>query len=238
MDPSAHTRAPAALSGLLVSDASLTEGIRSMLQVVQDAVPTAHHAGLSMPDERGRPVTPISTDPAVAAMDQAQYDSDRGPCLDAWRRTIVVSIPDMGEATERYPEFAAACADHGVRSTLSVPLSGGGESLGAVNLYSSELRGFGPRDEALLRDVNTAAGAFLANAKAYWRAFDLSTQLDEAMSSRAVIEQAKGMLMAADPDLDPDGAFELLKRASQRENVKLRVIAARIVHRTPPPADD
>ena len=71
----------------------------------------------------------------------------------------------------------------------------------------------------------------------YWGAFELTQQLDDALSSRATIEQAKGVLMATTPGLYPEGAFDLLRRASQRENIKLRVIARRIVEqRTPDPA--
>ena len=68
----------------------------------------------------------------------------------------------------------------------------------------------------------------LANAQAYWDAHLLSTGLAEAMRSRAVIEQAKGILMAAE-GIDEDEAFDILTRASQRENVKLRDVALRIV---------
>ena len=71
----------------------------------------------------------------------------------------------------------------------------------------------------------------LANAAAYWGAAQLGEQLNEAMKSRAVIEQAKGMLMAQSPELSADDAFEVLRKASQRENVKLRDIAQRVVER-------
>ena len=69
------------------------------------------------------------------------------------------------------------------------------------------------------------------NASAYWQATQLSEQLGQAMQSRAVIEQAKGILMARSPHLEADEAFDLLRKASQRENVKLRDIAQRIVDR-------
>ena len=81
----------------------------------------------------------------------------------------------------------------------------------------------------------SAAAIVLANASAYWEANQLSEQLNQAMRSRAVIEQAKGILMARSPDLGPDEAFEVLRKASQRENVKLRDIAQRIVDRTATP---
>ena len=74
----------------------------------------------------------------------------------------------------------------------------------------------------------------LANASAYWQTSALNVNLNEAMKSRAIIEQAKGMLMARSPHMTPDQAFELLAKASQRENVKLREIAERIVRRLPP----
>lgn len=77
--------------------------------------------------------------------------------------------------------------------------------------------------------MSTAAAAVLANAQAYWDAHTLSQQLNEAMHSRAVIEQAKGIVMARTAGMGPDQAFEALRRASQRENVKLRTIAQRIV---------
>jgi AmiR/NasT family two-component response regulator len=72
------------------------------------------------------------------------------------------------------------------------------------------------------------AAIVLANAQAYWDARELSSGLSEAMKHRAVIEQAKGMLMAAQ-GCDEDAAFQLLISASQRENVKLREVALRIV---------
>jgi AmiR/NasT family two-component response regulator len=74
----------------------------------------------------------------------------------------------------------------------------------------------------------------IANSQAYWGALELSEQLNEAMASRAVIEQAKGILMARDPGLDAAAAFEMLRSASQRENVKLRDIAREVVDRRPP----
>ncbi len=77
------------------------------------------------------------------------------------------------------------------------------------------------------------AAVVVSNVAAYWSASDLGQQLRHAMESRSVIEQAKGMLMAQLPGLDADGAFDVLRRASQRENRKLRDIAQQIVDREP-----
>ncbi len=110
------------------------------------------------------------------------------------------------------------------------------QGCGRPQLLQRHHRWLQRRGEQLAGDLATAASAVLANAVAYWGAYDLSQQLTEAMQSRAVIEQAKGMLMAKSPDLSPDDAFDLLRRASQRENVKLRDIAQRIVDRRPIPS--
>jgi AmiR/NasT family two-component response regulator len=144
-----------------------------------------------------------------------------------------VRIDDMSMAAHDYPDFARLAQERGVLSTLSLPLVAGGSGVGAMNLYASVVKGFSDEDEALGADLATAAAIVLANAGAYWDARRLSEQLTEAMESRAVIEQAKGMLMAQSPGITPDEAFDLLRRASQRENVKLRDIARRIVeHRS------
>jgi GAF domain-containing protein len=126
-------------------------------------------------------------------------------------------------------EFAKAAMARGVKSTLSLPLLAGGRAVGALNLYARVPNGFSAEDEAVGGDPAAAAAIVLVNAADYRAASELSERLTQAMQSRAVIEQAKGMLMSRSPHLDPDGAFDLLRRASQRENVKLREIAQRIV---------
>ena len=137
----------------------------------------------------------------------------------------------MATAGAVYPEFAEAAQAHGIQSSLSLPLVAGDEGLGALNLYARTANGFPPEDEALDVELAAAAAIVFANASAYREAVQLSDQLGEAMQSRAVIEQAKGILMARSPHLSAENAFDLLRKASQRENVKLRDIAQRLVER-------
>src|SRR5688572_28685984 len=127
-----------------------------------------------------------------------------------------------------WPEFRAAAAEHGILSTLSFPLIVDKQGVGAMNLYSRREQGFAEIDVDDARLYADQAAIVLANAQAYWDAKELSQGLGEAMAHRAVIEQAKGILMSAQR-CDPDTAFDLLVRASQRENVKLRDVARRIV---------
>jgi GAF domain-containing protein len=235
MNSDPRSAALSALSGFLVSELSLGDTLHRVAEITTDAFPAATIAGIAMVDEYGRVQTGVYTDEASPEIDSGQYESGRGPCLDAWRQGRVVRIDDMNVAKGDYPEFAEAALKHDVLSTISFPMMAGNAGIGALNLYSPEQRGFSEADEPMGTELTAAASVVLANASAYWTAVELGEGLSEAMKSRAVIEQAKGILMGRSPDLDADGAFDLLRRASQRENVKLRDVAQRIVDRRPPP---
>jgi GAF domain-containing protein len=237
MSPDVRAEALQALSRFVVSDQSMSETLLRVSDLTTQAMPNADLAGISLLNDSGKPTTAIFTDEAAPEIDAGQYESGQGPCLDAWRLGKVVRIDVMDEATEEYPEFARLAMEHGVQSTLSLPLIAGDRGVGALNLYAHVEHGFSRDDEAIGAELSAAAAIVLANATAYWEASQLGEQLTQAMASRAVIEQAKGMLMAQSPELTPDGAFDLLRRASQRENVKLRDIAQRLVdRRAAPPA--
>jgi len=130
-----------------------------------------------------------------------------------------------------WPEFRRAAADHGIHSTLSLPLVVDKAGVGAMNLYASHPQAFGDADRDIATLFASQASIVLANAEAYWDARELSAGLGEAMKHRAVIEQAKGILMGAE-GCEEEEAFQLLVRASQRENVKLRDVACRLVEDT------
>jgi len=227
----------ATLSRFFVGDGTLEETLTRVSELTVDAVPAAALVGITMIVE-GRQRTAVFTDEAAPEIDQAQYDTDEGPCLDAFRHQQVFVI-DSTEEEERWPAFCRAALGHGVHSTMSMPLVVDKLSVGAMNLYAREPHAFGPADRDTGAVFASQAAIVLANAQAYWDAYSLSERLGEAMKSRAVIEQAKGMLMATQ-GCGEDRAFELLVQASQRENVKLRDVARRIVanatERTGPPA--
>jgi GAF domain-containing protein len=171
----------------------------------------------------------VFTDPMSPAIDQVQYEEGTGPCIDAFAGNRVIAVPDVVATASRWPSFARRATEHGVRSTLSLPLSSGDRrALGAMNLYATEAGTYTDDVAEDARLLATCAAAVLANAKAYWEVFDLAAGLQTAMQSRAVIEQAKGKIMAT-RGCTADEAFQVLAAASQRENVKLRDIAKRMV---------
>jgi GAF domain-containing protein len=216
----------AVLSRYFVGASTLEETLGRVADLTVEAVAPVDFVGLTMPVE-GRQRTAVFTDRTSPEVDQAQYDSGEGPCLDALRDATVYWIDSM-EGDGPWLAFRRACLARGIHSTLSLPLVVDHGTVGAMNLYSHTEHGFGVDDRDAAQQFAAQAAIVLANAQVYWDARQLSTRLGEAMKSRATIEQAKGVLMGAQR-CGPDEAFELLTRASQRENVKLREIACRIV---------
>lgn len=221
-------RSLSALARFFVGDGTLHETLSRVAHHAEEAVPAAAMTGLTMLVE-GRARTAVFTDDAAPEIDSAQYETGIGPCLDSFRHRQIFRIDDTVK-DDRWPPFSEAAAAFGIRSTLSIPLVANHEGLGALNFYSKIPNGFSEEDEAVASQFGVQAAIVLANAQAYWDAHLLSQNLATAMQSRAVIEQAKGMLMGAQR-CSADEAFQILVRASQRENRKLREIAEEIVSR-------
>jgi GAF domain-containing protein len=220
------TSSLAALSRFFVGDGTVQQTLQRVSELTVEAIPAAEMVGITMVVE-GRERTAVFTDEASPEIDQAQYDADDGPCVSALREARVTEIESTREPGE-WMAFRGAAAEHGIGSTLSFPLLVDKAAIGAMNLYACEERAFNEQARETGELFAGQAAIVLANAQAYWDAYELSVRLGEAMENRAVIEQAKGMLMSAQ-GIDEDEAFQMLVAASQRENVKLRDIARRIV---------
>ena len=133
----------------------------------------------------------------------------------------------MADELTHWPELAEAAGRHGVRAIVSHPITSQGAVVGALSLY---LRSAGPETISLARMLVENASRVITNAELYHSTSERASQLATALESRAVIDQAKGILMAVQR-CGPDEAFDLLRRASQRENRKLRAVAESIVAR-------
>jgi GAF domain-containing protein len=186
----------------------------------------AQHCGIALVEER-RVRTAGASDGVPATVDQIQYDTGEGPCLDAIRKHHVFETTDLG-ADERWPAFTLrAVRETGVRSMLSFRLYADDNTMGSLNLYSPEVDAFDDDD----RHVGLIFAAHAAVALSHAQVIG---HLERALLTRDVISTAKGILMAASGVSDGE-AFDLLRRASQRANVKLRVIAQLIIDREPMP---
>lgn len=182
-------------------------------------------ASVTVIDE-GTPLTVSYRGGPALAADEAQYNGNGGPCTEAARTLRAVAVEDVA-ADSRWPRFSEAAAAAGVATALAVPFIADGSPVGAVNLYSDRAHAFGPEARAAAEEVASHAGVAIGNVlRRADREVDLAN-LRTALTTRDVIGQAKGILMHARRVTD-DEAFDLLRRASQDRNVKLREVAAEV----------
>ncbi len=213
----------------LAEDESVPDTMQSILKLALRSVPGCHGASVTMIDEEGKPATIAATDEDTYELDRRQNALRDGPCLDAARRQQV-NRWNHWEAEQRWPEFTEIATEMGLRSYLSAGLGWAGRPLGALNLSSRDSDGFSELDEGILALFTSPAAAVIVVAGRYAEARDLAAQLEQALRSRAVIDQAIGIVMA-ESRCDADQAFGTLRRASNNRNMKLRDLATEIVLR-------
>jgi GAF domain-containing protein len=178
----------------------------------------ADHAGIS--EIRGGDVlTRAATGETAIAIDQAQYLTGEGPCLTSLRDEITVRSDDLTAET-RWPKFTPAAVAAGARSMMSVQLFVEGDNLGALNLYALASNAFSEPDESTALLLASHAAIALHSSQ-------MEIHLREAIVTRDVIGQAKGVLMER-LKIDQARAFEWLVVASQRTHRKLRDVAEEI----------
>jgi GAF domain-containing protein len=175
----------------------------------------------------GLPGAIACSDELAARLEEIQREIKDGPCLTAMRTGQVASVENTGERAQ-WAEFATRAAAEGVGSSLSVPLTVGGRQVGALNLYAPDAGAFGEARLRWAHGVATAVSGILALAVSRAEQAALVAHLRAALSTRAVIDQALGIVMAQQ-GCTSDEAFGVLRRASQSRNVKLRDVAAGIV---------
>ncbi|MDQ3978397.1 MAG: GAF and ANTAR domain-containing protein [Actinomycetota bacterium] len=221
-----------AMSQFFVGEATLHETLERVSQLACETVPATAMVGITMLVD-GKARTAVFTDEAAPEIDSAQYETGVGPCLDAFRHQRPYRVEDT-EQDGQWPPFSKAAASYGIRSSMSLPLLARHEAIGALNFYARSANAFSDDDVEAGQQFAAHAAIVLANSQAYSDAQQLGEYLAQAMKSRATIEQAKGILMAAQ-HCSPDEAFQILIRASQRENRKLRDLAEEVVVRTRSP---
>lgn len=179
---------------------------------------------------RGRPASATAcSDPLAFEADRVQYQSGDGPALHALRHARPVTVHDTGTA-DRWPRFCEQAVSLGIRSCLAVPLTSDRETVGALVLYARQPGAFGPeetrRAEKFARHASGALTLLLRMASCA----DQNDQLRSSIVSRALIDQALGVIMATER-CPQDKAFAMLRSVSQNSNVKMRDLAATIVTR-------
>ena len=209
-------RAFAEIARTLLAEETLPATLTKICALAVSTIDGCDHAGITVVHKRELS-TQGATDDVPVRVDALQYETNGGPCVDAIREHEVFQADDLAH-DERWPEFARrTVAETGVHSMLSFRLFAEADTMGALNLYSKETNAF---DDAA-REVGSV---FAAHAAVAMSGAKENKQMEDALLSRDVIGQAKGILMARQ-DITEDVAFDLLRRASQRLNVRLAEVA-------------
>jgi GAF domain-containing protein len=214
------------LGRIKLSENDLDAVLHKVAELAKRTIPGAAEVSVTLVRPRG-PHTAAFTGDIALALDERQYEDGTGPCLDAAATTAVLSVPDMA-GDDRWPAYRRQALETGVHSALSVGLPVHQTTTGALNIYATEPEAF---DEDAVQLAQTFAGyaaVALANAHLYDATATLAQQMQSAMESRAVIEQAKGIIMG-DRHCTADEAFQILSTLSQDTNRKLRAVAEALV---------
>jgi GAF domain-containing protein len=216
------------VAGLLVEEQSLDGLLQHILELTAHAITSTAAVSVTMVDDDGGYLTAASSHARADAVDRVQYELGEGPCVDTLETGREHQLFDLA-AEDRWPAFVAQARDHGFDGIVSLPLvTAGGDVVGALNVFVARPSVLRDEDLELARRIAAPAATTLANARAYRRVTRLADQLEFALGSRAVIEQAKGVLMARQ-GCTQDEAFAILRRHSQSSNRKLRDVAADVV---------
>jgi PAS domain S-box-containing protein len=216
------------LGAVLAGQHSTQEVLDQAVQAARHAVPGAEQASISLVDKAGNLSSPSSTGELASEGDKAQYELGEGPCLQALWDGQVLQIDDLSTET-RWPAWTARALALGAGSLLACQLATPRGTLGALNLYSSRPHAFDSTAEALIPVLAAQVGIALARVQN-------EVNLQAAIQSRQLIGQAVGILMERHR-LGPTAAFDLLVKASQASQLKLREIALRVNETGQDPVD-
>jgi hypothetical protein len=218
-----------ALSGAVLAGDVLDDLVQRTLELAVLTVGGAHSASVTVVHHERYQTSNATGTPAMA-LDGDQYADEGGPCLEAILTGDQVHITIVGSAA-KWPRFAATAAAAGVGAVVATPLFDTASSrIGALNIYLDDPVILDEREHRIVNALAAETEILVRSALDLLGAQELQEHLRTAIASREAIGEAKGILMA-EQRCTADQAFELLRRASQRQNRKLKDIAEDLVAR-------
>jgi GAF domain-containing protein len=213
-------------ASMLVQDFTISDVLHDLAERAT-AVVGADSAGVSL-QEVGHLRFATALDERCSNLERVQESEQAGPCVDALRAGEAVAVADLAEAP-RWGAYGQAAREAGVAAILGVPMRLDGEKIGTLNIYSNTRRKWSDDDLGAARVLADIASSYVINASKLARQRRVNEQLQEALSSRVIIEQAKGIL-AAEHGISIDKAFEVLRRHARSHRASLRSVAEAVVN--------
>jgi GAF domain-containing protein len=222
------TDAFAQLGRIKLSETDLDGVFKEIADLAKRTIPGAAEVSVTLVRSKGAHTAAFTGDLALA-LDESQYRLGHGPCLDAAESTTTQLVSDMA-SEDRWPDWTSRAREAGAHSSLSIGLPVQEAVTGALNIYATSPDAFDDDAVALAQTFAGYAAVAMANAYLYDAKATLAQHMEAAMASRAIIEQAKGVIMG-ERRCTAEEAFAILNKVSQDSNVKVRDVAAALVAR-------
>ena len=230
------SRAFVSLADTLVDEFDIIDLLDRLVGFCVQLLP-ADAAGIVLGDARQELRAVAASDEAAHVMELLQLQNDEGPCLDCFQSAEPVRVADLAEAAGRWPVFVAAVRRRtDFRSVHALPLRLRGRAIGALNLFGGVAGPLPESDLALGQALADVATIGILHERAIRHAAVVNEQLQAALNSRVIIEQAKGAL-AQYGGLATDVAFDRLRHYARSHNIRLSELARRIVAKQFDPAE-
>ena len=184
-------------------------------------------SGVTMAEE-GQLYFVTAVSHASGELERIQVEKQAGPCRDAYDTGEVVRVTDVREESARWPAFSATATRVGVAGVAGIPMRLAGQTIGALNIDSPEPREWSDEDIAVAVVLADVATSYVVNASKLRQQQQLSEQLQQALESRVVIEQAKG-ITAQQHSVTIEQAYQRMRRHARTNNASMRVVAEAIV---------
>ena len=218
-----------ALTDTLVSDFDIVDLMHTLISSCIDLLDTDAGA-LLIADSDGDLQLMASSSEDVDQIEVVQLGAESGPCSECFTSGEPITIGDIRADADQWPEFQRSALDKGYRSIHATPLHLRGRVIGVMGLFHSETGALGEMDIALAQSLTDVATIAILQDRGSREVSDLNRQLQGALDSRIVIEQAKGLL-AQSLHVDLDRAFRVLRNHARSSNQRLHAVATEVVNR-------
>jgi GAF domain-containing protein len=219
-----------AVADTLIADYDLIDLLHTLVDVCADVL-DVEAAGLVLADDDGELQVLASTSEQADLVEVMQLAAGAGPCVDCFRTGVVVDIADIAESGDQWPEFQAAALGQGFRAVHATPMRLRGQVLGAMNLFSTTPGNLNAADSGVAQALADVATIGILQERSIRETGLVAEQLQWALESRVIIEQAKGVLAALD-GIGVDEAFTRLREHARNNNLTLRAVAEGVTART------
>lgn len=217
------------IADTLVADYDIVDLLHTLVGRVTSIL-DAKDAGILLPNAFGTLEVVASTSERSHLIGLLQLDAEEGPCVDAFNTGTIVAVEDIAATYALYPTFATDASSVGYQSMYAIPMRLRDETIGSLNLFSDRTGPMSAEDTAVARSLADVATIGILQERAIREANITRDQLQHALNSRVLIEQAKGVLSQTE-NVGMDEAFVLLRNRARTSGRRLTVVAEEIVGR-------